>query len=464
MEIREQGYELPTDFDAEQSVLAAALRGPDAMQEAASSLKPDHFAHGKLRTIYKAMLSIHSQGGWPDVWTVSQTLKKSDDLDVIGGQSQVEALRSRGDYYPRNAGIYIDRVRDAWMRRKQIEVAESIIGGALSEETARAVQAKAEADLMGISQITQQRGIVTLGEAVAEAMERAEAARNSDSDVTGIPSGFHALDARFGGWQDSDLIILAGRPGMGKTGLSLCLAHNAAKEGYKTFIWSGEMSAQQYGGRLLAREARLNSKKLRTGSITDAEWERAKEKQAALNEMGIFIDDTPALPVEDFCAKCRQMKSSEDIDLIITDYIQLLTAPYVNASRREGEIAHISRMAKGIAKELDIPHIALAQLNRSVETRGGQKKPQLSDLRESGQLEQDADVVSFVYRPEVYGWTTDEDGSSLEGIAEIITRKFRNGEPGTDKLAFVSQYASFENLETHYDEPNAATPTNHMPF
>src|SRR5690606_21402547 len=316
---------------------------------------------------------------------------------------------------------------------------------------------RAERDIFQISESQLRKGSRSMSEVVMETFKQLEALSHRDGGITGVPSGFHALDDMTGGWQKSDLIIIAARPSMGKTAFSLAVSMNAATHpqyGVPIAIFSLEMSANQLAQRMLTSEARIDAQKARTGRLTDDDWPKLARAAGKLSNAPIFVDDTPGLGILELRAKCRRLKAEHDIGMVIVDYLQLMhgTAQGKNANR-EQEIAQISRSLKALAKELDVPVIALAQLSRAVETRGGDKRPQLSDLRESGSIEQDADVVSFIYRAERYGITVDDNGNSTEGIGEIIIGKQRNGPIGTVTLAFVHQHARFENLTTHYSDP-----------
>ncbi len=288
-------------------------------------------------------------------------------------------------------------------------------------------------------------------------MHRLNQIHGREGGITGVPSGFRKLDDMTGGWQRSDLIIVAARPSMGKTAFALALARNAAfhrELPTGVAIFSLEMSAQQLAQRLLTSEARVDAQAARTGRLSDSDWPRLAKAAGRLADAPIFIDDTPGLSILELRAKCRRLKAEHGIGLVIVDYLQLMHGTGMSrSSNREQEIAQISRSLKSLAKELDVPVIALSQLSRAVETRGGDKRPQLSDLRESGSIEQDADVVAFIYRAERYGITVDENGNSTEGLGEIIIGKQRNGPIGTVTLAFVHQHARFENLTTHYSDP-----------
>lgn len=286
---------------------------------------------------------------------------------------------------------------------------------------------------------------------VSEAYKQIEAARMHGTGVTGVQSGFTDLDRITSGWQRSDLIIVAARPGMGKTAFVLSLARNAAISFNRPVaVFSLEMSSVQLVQRMISSETGIASDKLRKGSLDNTEWQKLVSMTGKLSESPIYIDDTPALSVFDLRSKCRRLKAMHNIDLIIVDYLQLMRAEVdTKSGNREQEISTISRSLKAIAKELNVPIIALSQLSRMVENRGGSKRPQLSDLRESGAIEQDADMVTFIYRPEYYGIEYDEDNNPTKGTAEIIIAKHRNGALDTVKLKFINHLAKFTDLESN---------------
>jgi len=281
-----------------------------------------------------------------------------------------------------------------------------------------------------------------------EAAMLIEEASKRDDGLSGAPSGFTALDRMTSGWQKTDLVIIAARPAMGKTAFVLSMARNMAVEHQvPVAVFSLEMSSVQLVNRLIAAETELGSEKIKNGRLADWEWEHFNRKLNVLEEAPLFIDDTPALSIFEFRAKCRRLKMQHNIGVVVVDYLQLMTAGDAGRGSREQEVSMISRSLKAIAKELDVPILALSQLNRSVESREG-KRPQLSDLRESGAIEQDADLVLFIHRPEYYGITEDESGNSLLGVAEIIVAKHRNGSVGDVQLAFKKQQVKFTDLET----------------
>jgi replicative DNA helicase len=291
---------------------------------------------------------------------------------------------------------------------------------------------------------------------LTKAISQIEERKNKKDGLTGVPSGFTALDRITSGWQPSDLVIIAARPGMGKTAFVVSAMRNAALDhGQGVAIFSLEMSSVQLVNRLISAEAELESEKLKRGEMADYEWEQLLHKTSKLSEAPIFIDDTPGLSILELRAKARRLAQQHDIKLLIIDYLQLMSGGDANKNsggNREQEIASISRALKGIAKELNIPVIALSQLSRAVETRGGDKKPQLSDLRESGSIEQDADMVMFLYRPEYYGITQGEDGAPLNGTAEVIIAKHRNGKLDTVQLKFIGKFTKFADLDVLTNE------------
>jgi replicative DNA helicase len=283
---------------------------------------------------------------------------------------------------------------------------------------------------------------------IRKAIDQIEITKNNKGNFSGVPSGLTALDRLTSGWQKSDLVIIAARPAMGKTALVLTVARNAAVDFNKPVaVFSLEMSSLQLVTRLIASESELSSEKLKKGNLEDYEFQQLNDKIRKLSEAPLFIDDTPGLSVFELRAKARRLKEQHKIELLIVDYLQLMTAGGEGKGNREQEIATISRSLKGLAKELEIPVIALSQLSRAVETRGGDKRPQLSDLRESGAIEQDADMVMFIHRPEYYNITEDENGASTLGVAELILAKHRNGPVDSAKTRYIGQFTKFTDLD-----------------
>ena len=307
---------------------------------------------------------------------------------------------------------------------------------------------KTEQDLYAITSGNLKRNYEPMSDLIQDAIANIENAKNRTGGVSGVPTGFTRLDKITAGWQKSDMIIVAARPGMGKTAFVLSMARNIAVEHKRAVaVFSLEMSSTQLVTRLIASEAGISSEKLRKGELSDAEFTILHQHIARLTNAPIYIDDTPGLNIFELRAKCRRLKAQHNVELIIIDYLQLMTGGGENKGNREQEISQISRSIKSIAKELDVPIIALSQLSRAVETRGGDKRPMLSDLRESGAIEQDADLVCFIYRPEYYKIFEDHYGSTL-GVGEIIVAKHRNGALDTVLLRFIADLAKFADLET----------------
>jgi len=302
------------------------------------------------------------------------------------------------------------------------------------------------------------RSYDSMSNLLSKAVKQIEDLKDREDSLTGVPTGLSDLDRVTSGWQKSDLIIVAARPGMGKTAFILSVARNAAVDYKKPVaVFSLEMSSLQLVNRLISAEAELPSEKLRKGNLESYEWTQLNTKIDGLSEAKLFIDDTPAINIFELRAKCRRLKMQHDIQMIVIDYLQLMSGGTDGKSgNREQEISSISRSLKSIAKELDVPVIALSQLSRAVETRGGDKRPQLSDLRESGAIEQDADLVIFLYRPEYYGMTEDENGNSTRGIGEIIIAKHRNGALKSVYAKFIDKYAKFAELENDFFEGGEA--------
>jgi replicative DNA helicase len=387
-----------------------------------------------------------------DVLTVMEELKKSGDIEVIGGPAYLAELTNKVASAA-NIEYHARIISQKFMQRELIRVSTSIIKNAFEDTTdVFDLLDEAEQGLYGIVQQNMSRSYEQIGSLASKAYKQLQELQNREDGLTGVPSGFTDLDRLTSGWQASDLVILAARPGMGKTSFVLSTARNAALDyGKSVAIFSLEMSSVQLAQRLISMDAEVSSSKLRNGNLEKDEMERLVAAIDRISEAKIFIDDTPAINIFELRAKCRRMKMHHGIDLIVIDYLQLMSGGSENQrGNREQEVSAISRALKGLAKELQVPVIALSQLSRAVEVRGGSKRPQLSDLRESGSIEQDADIVSFIYRPEYYGITESPEGESLKGIAEIIVAKHRNGALKDVRLKFTDQFARFSDL----DDPN----------
>ncbi|WP_022836376.1 replicative DNA helicase [Salisaeta longa] len=448
---KKSGRVPPQATDVEMSVLGAMLLEREAIPKAIEILPEEAFYSAKHQKIYGAILSLFERGNPVDLVTLTEELKRRDAIDDIGGPYYLTELTTQVASAA-NVEYHARIIAEKSLLRQLIEKLTSLVGDAY-EPGADAFELldEAESEIFGISDTQMRRAAAPMNDVVKDTLEQLEAIHGQDTGITGVPSGFDALDRLTSGWQPSDLVIVAARPSMGKTAFSLACALNAATHPERqtgVAIFSLEMGAQQLAQRMLTSEARVDAHRARTGRMKDDDWQRLARTAGRLSEAPIYIDDTPGLSVLELRAKCRRLKAEHDIGLVVVDYLQLMQASgkLRSGANREQEIAHISRSLKGLAKELNLPVIALSQLNRAVENRGGDKRPQLSDLRESGSIEQDADVVSFIYRAERYGITTDNEGNPTEGRAEVIIGKQRNGPIGVAELAFVKKYARFENL------------------
>ncbi len=451
----------PQAVDVEAYVLGAMLIEREAVTRALEVLggdNPDVFYRDAHQKIYNVMVTLFDRGEPVDSITLLEELRRRGQVQEVGGAFYLTELTSKVTSAA-NIEYHARIIMEKSLLRKLITVSGQISSIAYQgSEDAFGLLDEAEQQIFAISQSHLRKGFVPIKPILMQAFEQIEANHNRAGGVTGVPSGMTALDDILSGFQPSDLIIVAARPSMGKTAFTLSAARNAAVDhNIAIGFFSLEMSSTQLAMRLLCAEARVDAHAVRTGRLPDADWMKLSTKVGELAKAKLFIDDTPGLSILELRAKARRLKSEHDIKLIIIDYLQLMSGPK-SAASREQEIAHISRSLKALAKELNVPVIALSQLSRAVEQRGGDKRPILSDLRESGSIEQDADVVLFLHRPEKYNITVDEDGNSTEGIAEIIVGKQRNGPIGHVKVAFVKDYARFENLATQYNSADYLLP------
>ncbi|MEJ6662587.1 MAG: replicative DNA helicase [Bacteroidia bacterium] len=435
----------PQARDLEEAVLGALMLEKYAPEKVASYLKAEAFYVDAHQLIYGAVISLFTLGHPVDILTVTEQLRKDGTLESAGGAYYITSLTNKISSAA-NIEYHAHIVIQKSIQRQLITVAGEI-GEKAFEETSDAFELldQSEKQLFEIKNSTMTKNYDEVSDLIAKAIKDIEESTADGEGLTGIPTGFTELDRMTSGWQKSDLIILAARPGMGKTAFVLSMARNAAVLANKSVaIFSLEMSSMQLVKRLIASEAELSSEKIRSGKLEEHEWQQLHTKISTIEDAKLFIDDTPALSVLELKAKARRLKSNRQLDMIIIDYLQLMRAEEgnKNAGNREQEISYISRSLKGLAKELDIPIIALAQLSRAVEQRQD-KRPVLSDLRESGSIEQDADLVTFIFRPEYYGITQDEEGNDNTGLTEIIIRKHRNGSPGTVNLKFVKHFGKF---------------------
>ncbi len=444
----EQGKIPPQAVDIEQAVLGALLLEKNALTAVIDILKPEVFYKEAHQIIFKSIYNLFLRSEPIDILTVTNELKNTGELEKVGGPFYITQLTNRVASAA-NIEYHTRILYQKYLQREMIRVSSEVIRDAYEDMTdVFDLLDKAESNLFKLSENNFRREYSNMQSLVKEAIKEIQAARDSESNLRGVPSGFTELDRITSGWQKSDLIVLAARPGMGKTAFALSMARNIAVD-FKIPVafFSLEMSSIQLVTRLISSETNLSANKLRKGDLKNYEWEQLNVKIENLIDAPIFIDDTPALSIFELRAKCRRLKEQRKVQLIVVDYIQLMATTGESKINREQEISNISRSLKSLAKELNIPIIVISQLNRSVELRGGIKRPILSDLRESGAIEQDADMVIFIYRPEYYDIDEDEKGNSTAGIAEIIIAKHRNGPQANIQLRFISKFAKFVDLE-----------------
>ena len=452
----EKGKIPPQALDLEEVVLGAMMIDKKGVDEVIDMLSPDAFYKDAHKYIFEAIFKLFESSEPIDLLTVSSQLKKDSKLDIAGGDFYLISLTqkvSSSAHIEFHARIILQK----FIQRSLIKISNEIIEDSYDEtKDVFDLLDRAEARLYEVTQGNIKRSSETSQELVRQAKKKIEEISNKEG-ISGVPSGFDKLDKLTSGWQESDLIIIAARPGMGKTALALSMARNiAVTQNIPVAFFSLEMSSIQLITRLISSETGLSSQKLRTGRLEKHEWEQLNVKVKALEKAPLFIDDTPSLSIFDLRAKSRRLSSQHGIKLIVVDYLQLMTTGggMKGIGNREQEISTISRNLKALAKELSIPVIALSQLSRAVETRGGSKRPLLSDLRESGAIEQDADIVAFIYRPEYYKideWD-DEERTPTEGQAEFIVAKHRNGGLDSIRLKFIPHLGKFENIDT-FDSP-----------
>ena len=446
----------PQAVDLEEAVLGALMLDKDPLTEVIDILKKESFYKEDHQMIYEAILDLFQKSEPIDILTVTQELKKRGELEIIGGPFYIAQLTNRVASTA-NVEFHARIISQKHIQRELIKISSDTIKKAYDEtiDVFDLLDA-AEAQLFEVAEGNIRRSYEDMTSLLHKAVKQLEL--NSKSDGTsGVPTGFSNLDRVTGGFQKSDMIVLAARPGMGKTAFVVSLARNAAVDYKKgVAIFSLEMSSLQLVNRLISGETEIAGEKLKKGNLEPYEWEQLSARIGKLTNAPIFINDTPGLSVFELRAQCRRLKAEKDIQMVIIDYLQLMTASVEGKGNREQEISAISRAVKGIAKELDSPVRALSQLSRAVETRGGDKRPQLSDLRESGAIEQDADMVMFIYRPEYYGITADEDGNSTQGLGELIIAKHRNGSTEDVKIRFQNHLAKFVNWDNDNFDYNAA--------
>jgi len=432
----------PQSIEAEQSVLGGLLLDNQSWDRIADIITADDFYRREHRLIFNAISALCGESSPADVVTVTEWLERSGEIEPAGGLAYIGSLANNT---PSAANIvaYAAIVRENAVMRELVRVASDIGNLVYSPDGRSATELLdiAEKRIFDINEKGHRRGeFQPLNTLLSKAVDRIDQLFRSQSSITGVPTGFNDLDDMTSGLQPSDLVIIAGRPSMGKTSLAMNIAENAAV-GHKipVAVFSMEMPGTQLALRMMASLGRINAHRVRTGKLDDDDWPRLTSAVSLLNEAPIFIDDTPALTPMELRARARRLKREHGLGLIIIDYLQLMQSTERNEENRATEISNITRALKGLAKELDVPVIAMSQLNRSVESRQD-KKPVMSDLRESGAIEQDADVILFIYRDEVYN-----KDSPVKGTADIIIGKQRNGPTGDVRLTFLGEYTRFEN-------------------
>ena len=433
---------MPNSLEAEQSVIGSMIMDRDAIITATEMLHKDDFYHQQYGVLFEAMNELFAANLPVDLVTLQNKLKEKDVPNEI---SSLEFVRELLNAVPTSANIkfYSKIVKDYAVKRRLIRLMEDIENECYTgKESLESVLDKTEKDVFQLLSSRTSGDFVPIRQVVMNALEKIEKASKQSGTVTGIPTGFVDLDYRTAGLQPSDLILIAARPSMGKTAFVLNIAQYVAfHEAKSVAVFSLEMSKEQLVNRLFSLESRVDAQALRTGNLSDADWEKLVEGAGIIGDSKLIIDDTPGISIAELRSKCRKYKLEHGLDIIIIDYLQLMTGSGRGSESRQQEISDISRSLKALARELNVPVVALSQLSRAVEQRPDHR-PMMSDLRESGAIEQDADVVMFIYRDDYYNKDTE-----MKGISEIIIAKQRNGPIGTVNLAWLPEYTKFANLE-----------------
>ena len=432
---------LPHSVEAEQSVIGAMIMDRDAIMTASEVITSEDFYQSQYGVLFDAMLELYNEGKPVDLVTLQERLREKDVPPEI---SSLEFAKDLLDAVPTSANVrhYATIVQEKSMLRKLIKVNEEIANTCyLAKERTEDILEETEKKIFDLLQYRSTGDFVPIKQVVLNALDKIEKASKNKGTVTGIPTGFIDLDYKTSGFQPSDLILIAARPSMGKTAFVLNVAQNMAfKEGKTVAIFSLEMSKEQLVNRLFSLESKVDSQALRTGNLTDEDWAKLIEGAAVVGKSNLIIDDTPGISIAELRSKCRKFKLEHNLGIIIIDYLQLMSGGKRSESRQQ-EISEISRSLKAVARELNVPVVALSQLSRAVEQRPDHR-PMLSDLRESGAIEQDADVVMFLYRDDYYNKDTDK-----KNIAEVIIAKQRNGPIGTVELVWLPNYTKFANMK-----------------
>lgn len=442
----------PQARELEEAVLGALMLEKDAYSIVSEILKPESFYDPSHQLIYGSVQGLAMQQKPVDVLTVVEELKRRGELETAGGAVYIAELSEK---VASAAHIeYHSRIIAQKSMARELIAFSSDVSQQAFDETVDVddLMQETEGRLFEISQRNVKKDVIQINPVIREAMNNIQLAANRKDGMSGLPTGFKELDKLTSGWQRSDLVIIAARPAMGKTAFVLSMAKNMALDFEQPVgVFSLEMSNVQLVNRLIVNVCQIKGESIKSGRLSEDEWERLDKNHKFLYNAPIYIDDTPSLSVFELRTKARRLVREHDVQILIIDYLQLMNASGMSFGSREQEVSMISRSLKGLAKELNIPIIALSQLNRGVESRQGHegKRPQLADLRESGAIEQDADIVCFIHRPEYYRITEDERGNSLVGIAEIIVAKHRNGPTGIASMRFDNEYARFQNLDDY---------------
>jgi replicative DNA helicase len=447
------GRVLPQALPLEEAVLGAIMLDKDALPMVIELLRGESFYASAHQEIYNIMTDLFNKSQPIDLLTVHEGLKKAGKLNEIGGVNYLMEISNKVASAA-NIEYHARIIAQKYIQRELIRVSTHTIKDSFEDsKDVFELLDEAEQSLYDITDKNLNTGFEKIGALAVKAQREIEILSQQEGGLTGVSTGFEELDKITSGWQPSDLVIIAARPGMGKTAFTLSLARNAAGFGKPVAVFSLEMASMQLVQRLISMEAEIDSRKLRNGQLEEYEWTKLHSAIEKMSELPIFIDDTPAINIFELRAKCRRLKQNHDIELVIIDYLQLMSAaPNEKRGNREQEISSISRSLKSLAKELNVPVLALSQLSRAVETRGGNKRPQLSDLRESGAIEQDADIVTFIYRPDYYEL---EDTDTPKGTAEIIISKHRNGALGNVFLRFIPEHVKF--VDANFDTFSGST-------
>jgi len=454
----DMGRVQPQARELEEAVLGALMLEKDAYSLVSDILKPESFYDNVHQTIYKAIVNLAIKQEPIDILTVVEQLKKEGEIESVGGPVYIAQLTEKvasAAHIEFHARI----IAQKYLARELISFSSQVTNKAFDETSdVDDLMQEAESKLFEISQRNVKKDVTQINPVIKEALNLLNIAANRPEGLSGLQTGFNDLDKITSGWQNSDLIIIAARPAMGKTAFVLSMAKNmSVNYNFPVALFSLEMSNVQLVNRLIVNTCEIAGEKIKNGRLEPYEWEQLDYKIKELYDAPLFIDDTPSLSVFELRTKARRLVREYGVKMLIIDYLQLMNASGMNYGSREQEVSMISRSLKGLAKELNIPIIALSQLNRGVEGRTGAegKRPQLSDLRESGAIEQDADMVCFIHRPEYYKILEDDSGNDLRGLAEIIIAKHRNGATGDIRLRFKSEYARFQNISDEYNMSGA---------